>query len=303
MDPRLDIQENIYYNNLLSNTDVHHASWTPEQAEPIKLEESEKTNSSIYALAKNSLANLASSRTLKLIAAATALVAAGVFACYATNAYLDNLYKEITEASIYCKDTASPVTCEVVREQCLHTVHQDVCREKHDTYTKICFNDPNFFKISDDGVQIKEPSKECLTAQKAFQAFLVKELQLQGDLLEFNCKLNEVPDNLCSEAIKNFKDKCKENVDSEECEQAEETIENLFKQYKPKFKKPIEVDKCKEAIKTLTGSDNATLRQVKKMYRKLAMKTHPDKEGNAKEFIKITQAYETARECFESNNP
>ena len=49
----------------------------------------------------------------------------------------------------------------------------------------------------------------------------------------------------------------------------------------------------KEYLKVLGLDENASLEEIKKKYRKLSLKCHPDKEGGSnEEFIKISEAYE-----------
>lgn len=49
----------------------------------------------------------------------------------------------------------------------------------------------------------------------------------------------------------------------------------------------------KEYLKVLGLDENATSEEIKKKYRKLSLKCHPDKEGGSnEEFIKISDAYE-----------
>merc|ERR1719450_1540774 len=54
-------------------------------------------------------------------------------------------------------------------------------------------------------------------------------------------------------------------------------------------KKPVDNKKYYE----LLGVDkNATMAEIKKSYRKLALKAHPDKGGDPEKFKEITHAYE-----------
>lgn len=49
----------------------------------------------------------------------------------------------------------------------------------------------------------------------------------------------------------------------------------------------------KQYLKVLGLDENASLEEIKKKYRKLSLKCHPDKEGGSnEEFIKISEAYE-----------
>ena len=52
-----------------------------------------------------------------------------------------------------------------------------------------------------------------------------------------------------------------------------------------------------KALHTLGLNRGATPEKLKKTYRKLAMKTHPDKGGNAEEFIAVNKAYNYLVKC------
>lgn len=60
---------------------------------------------------------------------------------------------------------------------------------------------------------------------------------------------------------------------------------------KPDFKIPSFRGDC---LTTLGLSLPVTAKDVKRAYKRLALKTHPDLGGDAAEFIKVNQAYESA---------
>jgi len=52
------------------------------------------------------------------------------------------------------------------------------------------------------------------------------------------------------------------------------------------------------SYETLGVSINATLKEIKKAYRKLAFKYHPDKGGDAEKFNEVQEAYEELEKLF-----
>lgn len=62
---------------------------------------------------------------------------------------------------------------------------------------------------------------------------------------------------------------------------------------------------CKEAVKTLTGDQDSTYGQVKKMYRKKALSEHPDKNPKnpnaSQDFVKLGALYDYITKCKEEN--
>ena len=92
---------------------------------------------------------------------------------------------------------------------------------------------------------------------------------------------------------------------SDACTSVEKEMSDYMKKYfsedaKSFYSEPEEIDQTKESKKNIdnTGSKNTKPKDIKKLYRKLASKIHPDKTDNEDE----KKLFAEAAEAYESND-
>jgi len=78
----------------------------------------------------------------------------------------------------------------------------------------------------------------------------------------------------------------------------EKGYEQAFEDFAREFKEVFDVDGENNSYKVLGLKEGATIAEVKKAHRKLALQNHPDKGGDAAKFTEIQEAYETLQKVL-----
>ena len=95
-----------------------------------------------------------------------------------------------------------------------------------------------------------------------------------------------------------------QSISDETFEEEQEDFEDAWQQFKDQFEQEYEYEDYTEYYKTLGLTQGVTYEEVKRRFRELALKYHPDKyKGNkqtaAEKFKKIFEAYNKIREEME----
>lgn len=101
---------------------------------------------------------------------------------------------------------------------------------------------------------------------------------------------------LKSEGMQHFLAMCKKLF----ADWQEKGFEQAFEDFARDFKDNFDVDGEENAYKVLGLKEGATISEVKKAYRKLALQNHPDKGGDAEKFREIQEAHETLQKVLKA---
>jgi hypothetical protein len=167
---------------------------------------------------------------------------------------------------------AGPVLCAVIAAQWFRTYRLDLAQKKNSGFAKTVMS--NGFKVG------------LMLGLIGFAAITSVTVEVDGE----DITLREAIKNaMRSEGFKdfmsilgNFQDKWQEKG-----------FEDAFKEFVEELKDRFDVDGENHAYKVLGLTPSATESEIKKAHRKLALKNHPDKGGDADKFREIQEAYET----------